>query len=222
MNTKHFSRNGRLHDQSAVDVSAKRSLRLDEEKPLDLTPNKKATKTSQVKSSAKAGKGKNAAPAAPSTSRDGASTSEVPSPYNFTTAAQRKATIVKKNQHDTSKKYDTSVAEQDWYNKSGPSNRKVKEEGKKKSVQETQKELTDIMLDRNKAMYKMSEGIERWRQESAVSTSSNVPVQPETPEMMWAKSLVPHMMGMTEDTRDDFMVHVLSIAVKAKKGKWTM
>lgn len=209
-NTKHFSRNDRISTKEGVAVSAKRSLRLGE--PQQAPPTKKTKNPEQVKSSAKC---------KPSTTADVKSTTPA-SPYNFTSAAQRKAMIVGKQRKvgETSRQYDTSVTAQNWYDTSGPSARKAKEEEKKKGEKEKEKEITQIMIDRNKAIQSMSDGIERWRQDAAVPSAARPPPQEETPEQMWARSLIPYLMAMEEDTRDEFMVHVLSIAVKAKKGKW--
>ena len=224
INTKQFSRNARLTNTDGVNASVKRSLRLGdidkepvdrpEAKPSDTTPDvkdtaKKTTKSSLIKTSSKGGA---------SNSTD----STTDTSYNFTTAAQRKAALLKPNSSKCSAVYDTSVEELDWFCKQGPTHRKFKDEKKKKTEKERQSEMTGLFAERNEQIKNLSEGIEKWRVQSENQPiSSTVRTEFLSPEQLWANSLIPHMMRMDPSIRDDFMVHVLSVAMKAIRGKWS-
>ena len=56
--------------------------------------------------------------------------------------------------------------------------------------------------------------------ESFVNKQPAASVGPICPEQLWADSLVPHLARMTQEVRDQYMVHVLGLAFKAISGQW--
>ena len=104
-----------------------------------------------------------------------------------------------------------------WYEQTGSNYRKMKqlEMVRKKREKEANDPLLQIMKEKSENIQKLTQAFE---QKSANPMSSGS--SPGTPEQLWADSLVPHLMRMNQDTRDDFMVHVLGLAFKAISGKW--
>ena len=41
-----------------------------------------------------------------------------------------------------------------------------------------------------------------------------------SPEQLWANSMVPMLMRMSQDVRDEFTLHVQQFALKAIRGEW--
>ena len=107
-----------------------------------------------------------------------------------------------------------------WYELQGSKDRKNHDlevaNKKRKTVDEP---LLQVMKEKTIALARMSNSMDVLGQAAkASSTSTGQAVC--SPEQLWADALVPQMLRMTDDIRDEFMQHVFSVALKAIRGKW--
>ena len=246
INTKQFSRNARLHSAEGVSASVKRSLRLDEDSvdqavlhtpkktvqskliknTAPAQPSAKRTSTPRQTSASAASGKSNVVPSksAPFTKKSCVANSSVASSvqsegssFNFTTAAHRRAAMLKKSE-EKARTYETTVEEDEWYNREqGAAGRKKKEEAKKKTQKDKELELKEIMMQRNDQMRKMTDGLQQWCRNTEPSGSAS---NTSNPDQLWADSLVPHLGRMQPEIRDEFMVHVFGMAMRAVRGAW--
>ena len=102
----------------------------------------------------------------------------------------------------------------EWYQKQGSDYRKMKDVEIARKNKE--KADNDPML---KLMKENADNIQKMT-ESFVNKQPAASVGPICPEQLWADSLVPHLARMTQEVRDQYMVHVLGLAFKAISGRW--
>ena len=102
-----------------------------------------------------------------------------------------------------------------WYEKAGPEYRKAMEKDNKKKEKSKEVDIAALLQQKTDTLKKLSEKLE-----SATGPSAAMLAEAHTTEQLWADSLIPHMKAMVPDVMDEFMVHVLGLAIKAKKGKW--
>ena len=158
----------------------------------------------------------------PSTSKKGkASTSanvSLLSNSSTSTAGERRAAMVKKRARDDSesgadcKKYGVELQ---WYDKHGPAYRKAMEKDSKKKDKSKDADMAALIQEKTDTLKKLTDNLN-----AVPSTTAAMLAEAHTTEQLWADSLIPHMKAMGPDVMDDFMVHVLGIAIKAKKGRW--
>ena len=108
-----------------------------------------------------------------------------------------------------------------WYEKQGPRYRKLREDkasAKRRKAAEDDK-LVKVMQDKAETMRHLTQAVDKMAT-NAPGNAQGAREAPTTAEQLWADSLVPHLMRMTQVKRDFYMVHVLSLAFKAISGTW--
>ena len=128
-------------------------------------------------------------------------------------AADRKKAVVTPSTADDSKIYDVSL-DKPWFEKQGPGYRKYQEAEKKKKPDP----LFAFLEKKAEQMEKVTSGLNKILSEPAGPSgqaSGSI-----SAEQLWADSLVPQLMRMEQDTRDEFMGHVITLAFKAVRNKW--
>ena len=75
------------------------------------------------------------------------------------------------------------------------------------------------MREKSKAILNMTDTFTRMENSRAESTKAALQ-SVSTPEQLWADSLVPHVINMSDGRKAQFMVHVLGLAFKANMGLW--
>lgn len=103
----------------------------------------------------------------------------------------------------------------EWYKQQGSHYRKMKdaEVAKKRREKDSNGPLMQIMKEKSDYIKTLTENLVKPPPSSFTNTSSS-------PTQLWADSLVPQLDRMPQETRDDFMCHVYSLAFKAIAGRW--
>ena len=114
--------------------------------------------------------------------------------------------------------YDISL-QSNWFEAQGAEFRKASEMHKKKSKKEDP--IMSFLERKSENLEKLTASVEQMSRRGDTNiVNPPAPVQIQSPEQLWANCLVPPMMRMEQDVRDEFMGHVMGLAFQAIRGKW--
>ena len=131
------------------------------------------------------------------------------------TAADRRSAMASTSKGPVG--YEVTVDDkQAWYDKQGSGYRRLQEQHKKKKEKEKDDAFLAQMKEKNETLKELTAGMQNLK-----NTGGGGTVGPVSAEQLWTDSLVPQLQRMDTNTKDDFMLHVSMLALKAIRGKWS-